>query len=764
MQKEISAFAEKSDRRWQNDAGAALGQVKSLQRLNDLLREWGLEQSQLDAWDRRLFGQSQILVAQEKEVARIVETWQATRAAGKQQALPKVALSKIDEVLREADAVHNLIRDGMAKLLDLQNQLANRRDILKRIHDDLERAREESSRDLFVLDSLPLWEAVSRFQAQDVNMAEAVQSARRLIDDWHEFRGDYGDRILWHVLLFLSMIVLFHVLRRGTTPEAVERLGGSSASFLLGRPSEMSFLLALVAMPLIYPEAPARILRIAIFPSVIPLIRLLPRLLPRMFRSWVYVLAALYILDFLRNLLPHDWLLTRVLLLVISTGGCAAFGFFSHTQGAELSASGFRERLTLLAVRVALFLFAASVLSNLAGNLTLAEFLVATPVRITYAAALIYAGAQLLLTLTAVALQSRSARRLRSVRVETELFASRCRTFIRIAALVFWAVVTLNMIGVLSDVWAAGAALLQWRWKLGAAEISVQDLAVFFTVCLGAFIFSRMLRFVLTEEVFPRIRLPRGVPGAVDVLSRYGIMLLGFFIALAAAGVDLSKITLLISALGVGIGFGLQPVVNNFVSGLILVFEHPVQAGDFVEVGPIFGQVRKIGFRASVLRTPDGADVIIPNGELVGAKFVNWSLSDRLRRINISVGAAYGTDPDRVISILLEIARKHPAVLAEPAPLAVFDRFGDSALNFTLFCWSYVDNFFIIRSELTIAINNAFKEAGIQIPLPQQDVHVHWSGEGGTTAGPVEASTDADQTQSGEARRLVSAKTALAQK
>jgi small-conductance mechanosensitive channel len=176
----------------------------------------------------------------------------------------------------------------------------------------------------------------------------------------------------------------------------------------------------------------------------------------------------------------------------------------------------------------------------------------------------------------------------------------------------------------------------------------------------------------------------------------------------------------------VGIGFGLQGVVNNFVSGLILVFEHPLQVGDLIEVGSSFGEVRKIGFRASVLRTPDGADVIIPNAELTGARFINWSLSDRLRRISISVSVAYGTDPKRVMELLLEIARKHPAVLTRPEPFATFDRFGDSALNFTLYCWSSVDAWFVARSELSIAINIAFKDAGIEIPFPQQDVHLHW--------------------------------------
>jgi small-conductance mechanosensitive channel len=475
------------------------------------------------------------------------------------------------------------------------------------------------------------------------------------------------------------------------------------------------------------------------------------------------MLVAMYVLDFLRYLLPADWLLTRLLLLIIAAGGCVGLGLFLRSRGRELTALGSRERLIVLTIRLGLFLLAVSVVSNFVGNMTLAEFLVATPIRVTYAAALIFAGAQLLMTLFMVALEAPPARWLRSVQEHGELIALRCRALIRWLSIIFWAAMSLYIVGVLGDISAAGANFLQLRWKVGAAEISIQDVATFFAVFLSAVIFARMLRFVLTEEILPRIRLPRGVPGAVDVLARYGILLSGFFIALAAAGVDLSKVTLLISALGVGIGFGLQNVVNNFVSGLILVFEHPVQVGDFVEVGTTFGEVRKIGFRASVLRTPDGAEVIVPNSELTGSRVTNWSFSDRLRRINIPVGVAYGTAPDQVIEILLGIARKHPAVLAEPAPLAVFDRFGDSALNFTLFCWAFVDTFFLTRSELTIAINNAFKEAGIQIPFPQQDVYVHWRDNTGGAGEPPVPSKDAAPSKSAEGP-LLTAKGLLAKK
>jgi small-conductance mechanosensitive channel len=148
----------------------------------------------------------------------------------------------------------------------------------------------------------------------------------------------------------------------------------------------------------------------------------------------------------------------------------------------------------------------------------------------------------------------------------------------------------------------------------------------------------------------------------------------------------------------------------------------------------------------------------------VGARFINWSLFDRLRRISITVGVAYGTDPNRVIDILLGIARKHPAVLAEPAPLAVFDRFGDSALNFTLFCWSSVDSFFVARSELTIAINNAFKEAGVQIPFPQQDVHLHWPDGQGGAAESISRSKEMSQWKSDKNPTFVSVEQSITKK
>jgi small-conductance mechanosensitive channel len=227
--------------------------------------------------------------------------------------------------------------------------------------------------------------------------------------------------------------------------------------------------------------------------------------------------------------------------------------------------------------------------------------------------------------------------------------------------------------------------------------------------------------------VFPRTRLAQGVPYAISSLLRYTMIFLGFMLALAAAGIELGKLTVIAGGLGVGIGFGLQNVVNNFVSGLILLFERPVQVGDVVQIMSqnLWGEIRRIGIRASVIHTFDGAEVVVPNGHLISDSVTNWTLSDRRRRVEVNVGVEYGTDAQRVIDLLLEVADGHPDVLEIPAPRAFFLSFGDSALLFLLRGWiADFDDGFRVRSELSVAIQHALREAGIGVPFPQRDLHL----------------------------------------
>jgi small-conductance mechanosensitive channel len=203
-------------------------------------------------------------------------------------------------------------------------------------------------------------------------------------------------------------------------------------------------------------------------------------------------------------------------------------------------------------------------------------------------------------------------------------------------------------------------------------------------------------------------------------------LVLVFVAALTNAGIDLNRFTLITGALGVGVGFGLQNVVNNFVSGLVLLLERPIHNGDLVEIGGVTGTVRRIGARSSTVLTAQGAEVIIPNSNLLSNQVINWTLGSPWRRTEINVGVAYGTDIERVLKLLIQVAESHLGVLRERPPAAFFLGFGESALNFELHFWSADQKtWFQLKSEVATAVAKALREANIIIPFPQRDLHVH---------------------------------------
>jgi small-conductance mechanosensitive channel len=240
---------------------------------------------------------------------------------------------------------------------------------------------------------------------------------------------------------------------------------------------------------------------------------------------------------------------------------------------------------------------------------------------------------------------------------------------------------------------------------------------------------SRWIKLKLVPDLVQRTRLDRGGREAIITISGYAGVSLTLLIALGVAGISYSNLALIAGALSVGIGFGLQNVVNNFVSGLILLFERPVRTGDWVVVGDIQGYVRKISIRSTQIETFDRADVIVPNSELISNRVANLMLNDPWGRIKVPVGVAYGSNVQQVMELLLEIANNHPLVLKNQpgvgAPLVLFREFGDSALLFELRCFiRQIDRRLSTISDMNIAIDQAFRAAGISIPFPQRDVYL----------------------------------------
>ena len=283
----------------------------------------------------------------------------------------------------------------------------------------------------------------------------------------------------------------------------------------------------------------------------------------------------------------------------------------------------------------------------------------------------------------------------------------------------------LDYMGLLEPGLSLGRDILAAKVERGSISISVGDVVVFFLTVLSAYLVSAFIRFALQEDVYPRMGILKGQSYAVSSLLNYIILALGFVLALGIVGVNLNRVTVLAGAFGVGIGFGLQNVVSNFVSGLILLFERPLHVGDSIEVGDLLGEVRRIGMRASTVHTWHGSDIIVPNADLISKQVTNWTLSDRLRRIDLPMGINYSASPRQVIGILEETAGKHPDVLKNPSPLGLFTGYGDSSINFELRFWTdRFDDWPRIRSDVAVAVYDAVLKAGMTFPFPQREVRI----------------------------------------
>ena len=264
-------------------------------------------------------------------------------------------------------------------------------------------------------------------------------------------------------------------------------------------------------------------------------------------------------------------------------------------------------------------------------------------------------------------------------------------------------------------------------FQLGQTPVSLATMVEFIVVITLVVLLSRLIRRLLRTRVLARTKLDVGQQYAIARIASYVVLVIGLLISAETFGVKLSSLAVIAGALGVGIGFGLQNIVSNFVSGLVILAERPIQIGDRIDLGNnTVGKVMRIGARATHVLTNDNIMVIVPNSEFINIRVVNWTHIDPRVRLLINAGVSYRSDPHLVEKLLLEIAGSNPSVLKNPLPTVVFKEFGDSSLNFELRVWAddMAHRPGTLESQLNFAIWDKFKEHGIEIPFPQRDLHV----------------------------------------
>lgn len=263
-------------------------------------------------------------------------------------------------------------------------------------------------------------------------------------------------------------------------------------------------------------------------------------------------------------------------------------------------------------------------------------------------------------------------------------------------------------------------------FQLGDSNISLGTLFYFIFGFILLSYLARRFRDLLVDRLLLKANVEKGARNSIGLIARVLFMFIGSIVIIQAAGIDMSSLSLLAGALGVGIGFGLQNITDNFISGIIILFEKPIKVGDRIVVGNTEGDVINISVRATTILTNENVSIIVPNSEFISSRVINWSHNDRNIRFDLPVGVSYNEDPEKVKSILLQVATKNKNVLKNPEPIVFFDAFADSSLNFTLGVWTstYTDKPRKLKSELYFDIFDQFRKNSIEIPFPQRDIHI----------------------------------------
>jgi len=273
-------------------------------------------------------------------------------------------------------------------------------------------------------------------------------------------------------------------------------------------------------------------------------------------------------------------------------------------------------------------------------------------------------------------------------------------------------------------------AIKQFFVKVWYAElfgsVTLGNILLLVILFASVLVVERILQRHLIRRFFAKTKLQQSLQFGLSRIIGYTLIAIGFYVAFQVVGVDLSSLAIVAASLGVGVGFGLQNIINNFVSGIIILAERPISIGDRIEVAGVAGRVTKIQLRSTTVVTNDNITMIVPNADFISNTVTNWSHGDPKVRIRVPVGVAYGSDLKLLQRLLIEAAGEHPKALRDPSPVVLFTEFGDSSLNFELGVWTQEMTATPIHftSEMNFIIEQKLRENGIEIPFPQRDLHV----------------------------------------
>lgn len=734
-----------------NETTQLLSARPSLETLRTTEQGWQALTKNINVWKKDLKTQIGILDGQIKELKNQNEIWQKTLNALKNPQTPANAnilteentavqteitaqvppevLQRINEIIAAITKTQKQIEASRAQLLTFQTRISEQETRINDTLSTIKKVREEALTHLFVQDSPAIWNARRTTNSAAGIFIEAKDSYATQLGALNEYAFRQSDRFILHAIILLSFFGLLIWARRRIRPMVKENVELQPAFSVFEMPIAGALILSIMLSGWIYPQAPRILSSILGAAALVPGIIYLRKILEKPLFPILNALVVFYFIDLLRQITATLPLLSRILFLAEMLGAIIFLVWFLRSKSLARKIEVRHQRIFVIIKKTIpyfLGLFGIAFIANLLGYVGLSNVIGNGVLSSSYIALILYAAVQIIKSLIVFALRVRPLSKLGMVKNHRTIVQAKIFRVLTWVGIIIWGILTLNLISISETLFNYLKDWLTAELVIGSLAISLSDIIIFSITVWLAFAVSRLVRFVLEEDVYSRVQLAGGIPYAISTMLHYIILVVGFVLAIAALGFDLTQFTILAGAFGVGLGFGLQTIVNNFVSGLILLFERPVKVGDTVQLGEHQGDLNGIGLRASVVRKVDGSEVIVPNSKLISEEVINWTLSDQQRRIDINVGVAYGNDPENIIELLTNIAITHENILEIPPPRTLFVGFGENSLDFQLRAWTDdTERWIVIKSEMAVEVYKILSKENIEIPFPQRDLNLN---------------------------------------
>lgn len=659
------------------------------------------------------------------------KTWDLTLENAINEEAPKEITDRISALIKAIETIDEAIIEENNTALKLESKINFKVELINEIMEEILMLKNSETYDLFHLRHDPIWKT-SFSKAEKSSNTTVLNAASDSFKEMVSFikTNKSSFYLYFALILFLSGVIYF--LKRGF--EKFEFVTNDpnlniSKDVILKHPVASYIFLSLLIGNIFFTGTPKLFESILILGLIIASSYVVRPQIKAQFKNIYYVITFFYIIDSLKTFIWFHSGIYRIYLLLeailIGTAVYLLLKKLYKTSDADINPLS--KFLIQLSPAIYILVFIA-IVSNILGYTNLTDITLKICTHIGVITVIFYSLLLILEGVSTSIIHRNFSSRItidynRKFALEMKLMK-----ILRTVVLIFWFLFFLNMIEVYRPLRDYFAEVLSEPYQLGTITITIGSIISFIIILASSYLLTTLISFMIDdgdgEGILKSLRLPKGIPAAVSLVIRYFIVAFGFVFALSSLGMDLSKFNLLAGAMGIGIGFGLQTLISNFVSGLILVFERPILQGDTVEVDNLLGRVHKIGVRSSKIRTFDGAEVIVPNYNLMSNNLINWTLSDNIKRIDIFIGAAYDADPNQVLDLLANAGASHPNVLKTPPPRGLFLEFGDNSLNFVLQCWVHYEVSLVTKSEVSVAVYNSFKEANIEIPFPQRDIHI----------------------------------------